>query len=223
MKMFTKIKKFLLVRESADNYIYTPYQNHTVFLFDSIGKYGTIEKAIIYTEIEKNLYNLAIANLNDEYLDDKTETNNGDFIKIFATIYQSILSFITFNQSATVLIDGNTKQKKNVYCKLVSKYYDMLTVNFKIGASLNDIIVPFVKDMIYDKIYLKLKTTNMNEKNKHKLNIIDHGDIILPDKILKELAIKKAKDLEWFKSMEKYTENGVLLTAEEYNKRKTTQ
>lgn len=221
--MFTKIKEFLLVRESAENYIYTPYQNHTVFLFDSVGKYGVIEKAIIYTEIETNIYNLALANLKGEYLDDKTETNNGDFIKIFATIYKSILSFITFNQSATVLIDGNTEQKKNVYCYLISKYYNMLNINFDISVSINGGILPFEKDVIYDKIYLKLKTTNMNEKNKHKLNIIDHGDIILPDKILKELAIKKSKDLEWLKTMEKYMENGVLLSAEEYNKRKNTQ
>jgi hypothetical protein len=67
---------------------------HQIFLyyeFDSVGTKGIIKKAVIFTSIDRNVYNLALVTIGDDgYFDDTTLSNNGDKIQIMATVYNII-------------------------------------------------------------------------------------------------------------------------------------
>lgn len=113
------------------------YKDNTIFIFESIGKKGTFKKAIIYQDfnieeecgitLTKKYKNLALVNINENeagemIFDDEGLTNNGDEIKIFRTVFNTIIEFHKHYPDTNVFISGKEKRIR-VYNGIFKKYY----------------------------------------------------------------------------------------------------
>jgi hypothetical protein len=81
--------------ENYEKYPIIKNKDSTTFDFISVGKKGRISKRIIFQPYESNIYNLAFGDLNEatQKIDDKVVTDNGDSIKVLATVAQAVYWF----------------------------------------------------------------------------------------------------------------------------------
>lgn len=84
------------------NVEYIPSKNH--YIFESTGKKGIIIKVVIFTEIQNNIYNLGFGdyNLTTSVIDDVIVSNNGDIIKVLATIVSIADHFLSKNPFSSI-------------------------------------------------------------------------------------------------------------------------
>lgn len=85
--------------------------------FYSEGPKGRIKKAIFFTPIGKNTFNLGFGDWNEETrdVDDSNRSNNGDRDKVLATVAFTALKFIERFQDAQVVIVGSTSARTRLY------------------------------------------------------------------------------------------------------------
>lgn len=142
----------------------------TVFEFTSIGKNGTIQKAIKYSQTSNpQVYNLGFGDIiffNDQTgeveIDDEAETNNGDIAKVLGTVASSVYAFTELYPEALVLFGGSNAAKVRLYRMILSKYLDEITYSFMIfGAVHNErgqlINVPFSVDDDVDGYFIRTR------------------------------------------------------------------
>jgi len=113
----------------------TPYvynKMHTCkYTFTSIGK-RDIVKVIEFTPTQtKGVYNLGFGDLqpNGE-IDDVVSSNNGDIVKIFATVIDILQDFTEQNPSYTILFFGSTSQRTRLYQRILRTYYQAFSKIF---------------------------------------------------------------------------------------------
>lgn len=80
---------------NLDRYAFHVSGNNEVFIFWSDGPKGLIMKAIAYQKLSRNNYNLAFGNWNEkeQKIDHLVRSNNGDAIKVMATVLIRLLCF----------------------------------------------------------------------------------------------------------------------------------
>ncbi|MBO9199726.1 MULTISPECIES: DUF6934 family protein [Niastella] len=103
------------------------------YKFISTGK-RDIVKVIEFTPTATcNVYNLAFGDLltNGE-LDDLARSNNGDIIKIFATIIDVVRTFTTKNPSFIIYFKGSTPQRTLFYSRILKTYYQYYSTKFDV-------------------------------------------------------------------------------------------
>jgi hypothetical protein len=85
--------------------------------FYSEGPRGRIKKAIFFTPIGKNLYNLGFGDWNEETqdVDDSSRSNNGDRDRVIATVAFTAIEFIERFQDAQIVIVGSTPARTRLY------------------------------------------------------------------------------------------------------------
>jgi len=91
----------------------TPYLYH----FYSEGPQGRIKKAVIYAQIEGNLFNLAFGDWDEELrrIDDSTRSNNQDRDKVLATVAFTALDFTHQFPNVEILAEGSTLARTRLY------------------------------------------------------------------------------------------------------------
>ncbi|WP_342088350.1 DUF6934 family protein [Dyadobacter sp. OTU695] len=100
-------------------------EGKTHYHFQSIGKRGVFEKAIEFSPLNDNVYNLALLDFNPEtgeYSDD-TITDNGDMREVLATVLKIALQFLAQNPYQTVFIQGNSDSKTRLYQIALGKLF----------------------------------------------------------------------------------------------------
>jgi hypothetical protein len=105
------------------------------YTFISTGK-RSIVKVIEFTPTATyNVYNLAFGDLlpNGE-IDDMSNSNNGDIIKIFATIIDVVQFFTTNNPSLRIYFEGSTPERTLLYNRILKTYYQPFSKKFKIAG-----------------------------------------------------------------------------------------
>jgi hypothetical protein len=116
--------------------IYPHTRQHAYrYKFISDGK-ERIEKIALFdpTPVD-NLFNFAFGDLlKDGTIDIYANSNNGDVIKVFATVIQIIKLFTNENPSATVFFSGSTPRRTALYQRILKTYYDSITNEFIINA-----------------------------------------------------------------------------------------
>lgn len=104
------------------------------YVFDSIGPKGTIKKVVEITALNrKDTFNVGFGDVrNDGTIDDQTETNNDDLIRVFATVIEIMRDFIDKNPSALLFFRGSTDQRTAVYQYILKRNFAQFAEKFNI-------------------------------------------------------------------------------------------
>ncbi len=97
------------------------YRSESLLLFyefTSEGPKGLIKKVVEYTLTStENVYNLAFGDYDDisKNINDLTVTNNGDSLKVLATVASTVYAFTEKYPNAWVLATGSTSVRTRLY------------------------------------------------------------------------------------------------------------
>jgi hypothetical protein len=127
------------------------------YVFESIGPNGSIYKVVIFSEIENGKYNLGFGDYdpvtND--IDDKIVSDNGDMVKVIATVVGIALKFLSENPMTYIYIKGSTMLRTQLYNRIINRNYDDLIQSYEIYGSQNDISEVFQKNTPYESFLIR--------------------------------------------------------------------
>ena len=109
---------------SIEPYKYT--QTDTVrYTFTSNGKNGFINKLVEFSETsQKGIFNFGFGDLNIEgTVDDTANSNNGDFVKVLATVIHILVDFTNQYKDYKIVFTGSTLQRTAIYQQLLKRNY----------------------------------------------------------------------------------------------------
>lgn len=120
---------------NAEKYDYKQNGDSLVYIFFSVGK-KIITKVVVYEPIDTNTYNLAFGDydLVNQTIDDKSISNNGDTIKVLATVIQTIRDFFEVYLSVGLQIQGSTSIRTKLYQKIIRDNLTEIETEFKVFA-----------------------------------------------------------------------------------------
>jgi hypothetical protein len=132
------------------------------YVFTSMGK-KRIEKVVEFSGIGlKDTFNLGFGDLlPDGTIDDLANSNNGDIVKVLVTVIGIIRDFTTKNPHAHIIFTGSTKERTELYSRILRSYYSSFIEEFsisgfvKVGDSYK--VIPFDPDMDLDFPFYLIK------------------------------------------------------------------
>jgi len=103
------------------------------YIFTSVGK-RRIEKAVEFVSVGmKNLVNLGFGDLRpDGSLDDTVHSNNGDIVKVLATVIAILKEYTAQNPQTEVFFTGSTIERTRLYTRILTVYYPVFSTDFRI-------------------------------------------------------------------------------------------
>ena len=115
-----------------------------------------ILKAVVFQFTEDNIYNLALLDyLPDTNLwDDSADSNNGDIVKIMATVSVCIIEFLNSNPTCSVLITGNTASRTRLYNRIAKNYAHEFEAELEIMVDSVDGLVPITFENEHEIFYI---------------------------------------------------------------------
>jgi hypothetical protein len=130
-----------------------------LYLFFSEGPRGRITKAVIYSQIGGDLFNLAFGDWNEELreLDDSTRSNNGDRGKVLATVAFTALDFTNQFPNARIVAEGSTPARTRLYQMGIADNLMEINDNFEIYGLLGGHTEPFERGRNYEAFLIKRK------------------------------------------------------------------
>ena len=116
-----------------------PYQytRRLSFRYTFVSKGKTrIEKLVVFAPTPvKNIFNLGFGDLLDDgTIDDTANSNNGDLIKVLATVIQILKEFTREYPYAKVVFSGSTPARTALYRRILKAYYPTFSKEFIISA-----------------------------------------------------------------------------------------
>lgn len=135
-----------------DQYEITPGDTAMVYEFVSQGPKGDVKKVVIYSPTNvPNFFNLGFGDKNEltGQLDDKVVTNNGDSIKVMATVASTLLSFTEEFPGAMIFAAGSTKSRTRLYRMGISNNLETIRPDFQVYGFVNDGWEEFVPNTEY--------------------------------------------------------------------------
>ena len=99
-------------------YLYKTEGKFTIYEFVSEGPKGRIRKMVEYTETAtENVYNLGFGDYDEttKSINDISVTNNGDSLKVLATVASTVYAFIENHPNAYILATGSTNDRTRLY------------------------------------------------------------------------------------------------------------
>jgi hypothetical protein len=118
------------------------------YIFTSIGK-KKIEKVVDFVPIGiKNIMNLGFGDLlPDGSVDDTANSNNGDLIKVLATVIEILRHYTAEYPQVEVFFAGSTAERTKLYTRILKTYYPTFrkeyTISVVIGSEKANKRVPF--------------------------------------------------------------------------------
>jgi hypothetical protein len=90
------------------------------YVFISVGK-TTIEKVVDFVPLGMgNIVNIGFGDLlSDGCIDDKVNSNNGDIIKVLATVVDILRHFTTKYPQAEIYFQGSTENRTKLYSRIL--------------------------------------------------------------------------------------------------------
>ena len=142
-------------------YQYRTENHFEYFEFYSEGPKGIIKKVVEYQETNnKNVFNLAFGDYEEEAkgIDDLSVTNNGDSLKVLATVASTVYSFIDKHPNAMIIATGSTSARTRLYRMGITNNLEEISEDFAIfGFTKNEKWVQFVIGEDYDAFLLSKK------------------------------------------------------------------
>jgi hypothetical protein len=99
-------------------YLYKTEREFTIYEFVSEGPKGSIKKMVEFTETAtENVYNLGFGDYDEKTnsINDLSATNNGDSLKVLATVASTVYVFIEKHPNAHILATGSTNIRTRLY------------------------------------------------------------------------------------------------------------
>jgi len=70
----------------------------------------------------------------DGSIDDKSNSNNGDIVRVLATVIGILKDFTSENPAAYVAFTGSTEERMKLYTRILKSYYSIFNKEFKISG-----------------------------------------------------------------------------------------
>ncbi len=104
-------------------YKYATDTSHLIYTFNSVGRQGIITKVIVYEPVQDNLYNLAFGDYDSDSgnINDLNVSNNGDTVKVLATVIHTIETFFQYFPDAELMIRGSSDVRIRLYQRIILK------------------------------------------------------------------------------------------------------
>ena len=134
--------------------------NETIFTFISKGSLGEINKAVVFQEIEENVYNLVLLDydsITDKWSDDNV-SNNGDMTKVLSTVTYIINTFLESKPNAQIYIEANSTSRNKLYNRIFKNYFKDFETKIELKGFKNDEIKDYNYSEKFERFYLKLKS-----------------------------------------------------------------
>lgn len=99
-------------------YNYRSENSFHFYEFISEGPKGLVKKLVVYTETAtENVYNLGFGDYDEstDGINDLSVTNNGDSLKVLATVASTVYAFIERFPNAWILATGSTSVRTRLY------------------------------------------------------------------------------------------------------------
>ncbi|WP_346316013.1 hypothetical protein [Chitinophaga sp. YIM B06452] len=108
----------------------------TIFRFASKGPKGTIIKEVVITPVSRlGYYNFGFGDVrSDGSIDDVSETNNDDLLKVFSTIISIMEYFLDRNPDCVLSFKGSTLQRTAVYNMILKRYRSRFSEKYRISG-----------------------------------------------------------------------------------------
>jgi hypothetical protein len=133
--------------------------------FVSEGPKGLIKKMVIYTETTtENVYNLGFGDYDESTngINDLNVTNNGDSLKVLATVASTVYTFIEKYPNAWILATGNTTVRTRLYRMGITNNLSEIETDFIVfGYTKNEEWEKFLVGEDYEA-FLLTKKENKN-------------------------------------------------------------
>jgi hypothetical protein len=116
-------------------YQYRSETSMTHYEFTSEGPKGLIKKIVEFTETgTENVFNLGFADYdeNTKTTSDISVTNNGDSLKVLATVASTAYAFTQKNPKAWILATGSTKVRTRLYRMGITNNLAEISEDFKV-------------------------------------------------------------------------------------------
>lgn len=122
-------------------YQYKAEEHFEFFEFYSEGPKGIIKKVVEYQKTsDENVYNLAFGDYDDEAksINDLTVTNNGDSLKVLATVASTVYAFTEKHPNAWIIATGSTSVRTRLYRMGITNNLDEISEDFIIFGYTKD-------------------------------------------------------------------------------------
>lgn len=116
-------------------YQYRSETSMSYYEFISEGPKGQIKKIVEYSETgTENVYNLGFADYDEtsKTINDISVTNNGDSLKVLATVASTVYAFTQKNPKAWILATGSTKVRTRLYRMGITNNLAEISEDFKV-------------------------------------------------------------------------------------------
>lgn len=146
-------------------YEYSTEEQLFFFEFESTGIKGKVKKVIQYSEMSvKGYYNLGFGDFNEETndIDDKIVTNNGDGLKVLATVVSTLYAFTGKYPEANVFATGSNEARTRLYRMGISNNLEELKQDFLVyGMTKDEIFEEFIVGEDYIGFLVTRKNKNI--------------------------------------------------------------
>lgn len=127
------------------------------YIFISDGK-KRIAKVVDFVPLGiGNIMNMGFGDLlPDGSMDDKANSNNGDIIKVLATVVDILRHFTEQFPKAEIYFQGSTEERTNLYGRILRTYYTIFSKEFVIAGAIgsNNVINVVPYDPKIDQEYV---------------------------------------------------------------------
>lgn len=142
-------------------YQYRSETSMAYYEFISEGPKGLIKKIVEYTETgTENVYNLGFGDYDEKAktTNDISVTNNGDSLKVLATVASTVYAFTQKNPKAWILATGSTNVRTRLYRMGITNNLAEICVDFKVfGLNSNGEWDEFIVGEDYEAFLLTKK------------------------------------------------------------------
>jgi len=109
------------------------------YSFTSMGKKQIVKIVEFTPTVHENIVNLGFGDmLPDTKFDDLAVSNNGDIIKVIATVIGIVQEFTGEFPELTVMVRGSTTERTKLYSRILKMYYAEFSKEFHISGLIED-------------------------------------------------------------------------------------
>lgn len=141
-------------------YDYSTEKQLHYFEFISEGPRGLVKKVIEFQETNvAGIYNLAFGDLDEQtgFINDKIVTNNGDSLKVLATVASTVYAFTSKYPNSSVFATGSTETRTRLYRMGLTNNLAEISVDFNVFGLKNDSWEEFLIGEDYDAFLVNRK------------------------------------------------------------------
>lgn len=143
-----------------ERYKYSAENELMYFEFFSQGPKGKVKKIIEFSETNvKDVFNLAFGDFDDktQRISDRVVTNNGDSLKVLATVASSVYAFTTQRPDAWVFATGSTTVRTRLYRMGLTNNLADISMDFEVYGLKNENWEEFIIGEDYEAFLVKRK------------------------------------------------------------------